>query len=101
MAFYSIQHLRRDGLDGALTEMRRVLVDGGLLLIAAHLGKGEVFVDEFLGHQIGTVGGTLYDVDESRAALERRHYVIEDVRHRDSLPHEHASKRIYLRARTA
>ena len=101
VAFYSIQHLHRDELGRALTEIRRVLVDGGLLLLAAHLGEGEVFVDEFLGHAIDTVGGTLYDADELRAALEHRRYVIEDVRFRDSLPHEHASKRIYLRARTA
>ncbi len=101
VAFYSIQHLRRDELGGALMEMRRVLVGGGLLLLAAHLGEGEVFVDEFLGHAIGTVGGTLYEADELPTALERRHFVVEDVRFRDPLPHEHPSKRIYLRARSA
>ena len=99
VAFYSIQHLRRDELGGALAELRRVLVGGGLLLLAAHLGQGEVFVDEFLGHAIGTVGGTLYEDDELRAALESRDFVIEDVRLRESLPHEHPSERIYLRAR--
>ncbi len=99
VAFYSIQHLRRDELGGALTELRRVLVGDGLLLLAAHLGEGEVFVDEFLGHAIGTVGGTLYEADELRSTLERRHFVIEDVRFRESLPHEHPSKRIYVRAR--
>jgi hypothetical protein len=68
-------------------------------LIATHLGEGEVLVDEFLGHTIGTVGGTLYEADALRATLECHHYVIEDVRFRDPLPHEHPSKRIYLRAR--
>ena len=100
VAFYSIQHIRRDELSGALTEIGRILAAGGLLLLATHLGEGEVFVDEFLGHAFGTVGGTLYEADELRATLERRHYVIEDVRFRDPLPHEHPSRRIYLRART-
>ena len=36
-----------------------LLAPDGLLLIAAHLGEGEVFVDEFLGYQIDPVGGTL------------------------------------------
>jgi SAM-dependent methyltransferase len=100
VAFYSIQHLRRDELGGALVELRRVLARGGLLLIAAHLGEGEVFVDEFLGHHIEMVGGTLYGADELSQAVERQDYSVEDVRFRDPLPHEHQSKRIYLLART-
>jgi SAM-dependent methyltransferase len=99
VAFYSIQHLRRDELGGALTEIRRVLIGEGLLLIAAHLGEGEVFVDEFLGHQIDSVGGTLYGADQLLEAVERNDYSIEDVRFRNPLAHEHPSKRIYLLAR--
>jgi len=99
VAFYSIQHLRRDELGGALTELRRVLACDGLLLIAAHLGEGEVFVDEFLGHQIDSVGGTLYGADQLIGTVERYQYSIEDVRFRDPLAHEHPSKRIYLLAR--
>ncbi len=99
VAFYSIQHLRRDELGPALSELRRVLAPDGLLLIAAHLGEGEVFVDEFLGYQIDPVGGTLYGTGKLLAAVERHHYSIEDVRFRDPLAHEHPSKRIYLLAR--
>jgi SAM-dependent methyltransferase len=100
VAFYSIQHLRRDELGGALAELRRVLAPEGLLLIATHLGEGEVFVDEFLGHQIDSVGGTLYEADNLLEAVERHRYTIEDVRFRHPLAHEHPSKRIYLRARS-
>jgi ubiquinone/menaquinone biosynthesis C-methylase UbiE len=98
IAFYSIQHLRRAHLDLGLAEFRRVLAVGGGLLIATHLGEGEVFMDEFLGHQVATVGGTLFQDPELREALERHSFTIEDVRLRDSLPHEHSSRRIYLRA---
>jgi ubiquinone/menaquinone biosynthesis C-methylase UbiE len=100
VAYYSIQHVRRHELGGALIELRRVLASGGFLLIAAHLGEGEVFVDEFLGRQIETVGGTLYGADELSWIVERHRYSIEAVLFRDPLPHEHPSRRIYLLART-
>ena len=99
VAFYSIQHLQRDELGGALAELHRVLTSDGLLLIATHLGEGEVFVSEFLGHQIDSVGGTLYGEDQLLEAFERQKYSIEDVNLRDPLPHEHPSQRIYILAR--
>jgi SAM-dependent methyltransferase len=100
VAYYSLQHVRRHELGGALIELRRVLGSGGFLLLAAHLGEGEVFVDEFLGHQIEAVGGTLYGADELSRIVERHGYSIKEVLFRDPLPHEHQSKRIYLLAST-
>ena len=100
VAYYSVQHVRRQELGEALIELRRVLDPHGSLLIATHLGKGEVFVDEFLGHQIETVGGTLYGAEELSRMVERHMYSIEEMLFRDPLPHEHQSRRIYLLART-
>ena len=100
VAYYSVQHVRRQELGEALIELRRVLDPHGPLLIATHLGKGEVFVDEFLGHQIETVGGTLYGAEELSRMVERHMYSIEEMLFRDPLPHEHQSRRIYLLART-
>jgi hypothetical protein len=99
VAYYSIQHVRRQELGATLMELRRVLSPGGSLLIAAHLGEGEVFVDEFLGHRIETVGGTLYGADELRRIVERHGYNTEEELFRDPLSHEHQSRRIYLLAR--
>ncbi|MHB8463901.1 MAG: class I SAM-dependent methyltransferase [Acidimicrobiales bacterium] len=99
VAFYSIQHVPRESFGGVLGEFRRVLVSGGILILATHLGAGEVYVEEFLGHPIQPVAGTLYGPGELEDALARESFVVEDVRQRDPLSHEHQSKRIYLIAR--
>jgi SAM-dependent methyltransferase len=98
VAFYSIQHVRRDQVDGVLDELRRVLAGGGSLLTATHLGEGEVYVDDFLGHSVDPLGGTLYAAEDLIAAVEGRGYSVEEVLYRDPLAHEHPSKRIYFRA---
>jgi ubiquinone/menaquinone biosynthesis C-methylase UbiE len=99
VAFYSIQHLPRLALGDALREIHRVVVPDGILVVATHLGHGEVYVDEFLGHQIDPVGGTLYTEEELRLELERRSFRVEQARRRGPLAHEHQSERIYLTAR--
>ncbi len=58
-AFYSIRHVPRRHLSIVLGEIRRVLTVGGALLLATHLGEGEVYSEEFLGHAIRSTGGTL------------------------------------------
>jgi len=99
VAFYSIQHLPRAELPIALAEMRRVLKHRGVLLVATHLGDGEIFSNEFLGHRISTVGGTLYQRGELVERLCTAGFRIEREQHRGPLAHEHDSHRIYLLAR--
>jgi SAM-dependent methyltransferase len=99
IAFYSIQHVPRAELAGVLDELRRVLRPRGLLVLAAHLGEGEVFSDEFLGHQIERTGATLYARTELERALHGHSFKVETVRQRGPLPHEHQSRRLYLIAR--
>ena len=99
--FYSLQHLPRAAIGDVFGELRRVLAPGGVLLIATHLGEGEVYLSEFLGHHIDPLGGTLHARDELERALIRESFMLEDVRHRDPLPHEYQSRRIYLIARLA
>lgn len=74
---------------------------GGVLVVAAHLGRGEVQVTELLGHQLSAFGGTLFGAEEITNAVTTRGFVVEDVQERDPLPHEHPSRRIYLIARTS
>jgi SAM-dependent methyltransferase len=101
VAFYSIHHLPRSELGSALVEIRRILKPTGLFVVATHLGESEVYSSEFLGHRIRTVGGTLYGKDELLNELQSQSFVVQDVRHRDPLPHEHQSGRIYVTARLA
>ena len=59
-------------------------------------GEGEVVIDEFLGHHIAPVGGTLYKRAELEVALADHGFTVEDVRERDPLPHEYPSQRLYV-----
>jgi SAM-dependent methyltransferase len=99
VAFYSVQHLPRAAIGELCSELRRVLAPGGIVILATHLGEGEVYVDDFLGYPIAPVGGTLYSDRELETALLSHSLVVEDARFRDPLPHEHQSKRVYLTAR--
>ena len=99
VAFYSVHHLPRSDLASALGEIHRVLVPDGSFVIATHLGDGEVYTNEFLGHAFETVGGTLYDEAQLRDALTSQSFAVEQSRRRDPLSHEHQSQRIYFMAR--
>jgi ubiquinone/menaquinone biosynthesis C-methylase UbiE len=99
VAYYSVQHLPRSELSAALMEIHRVLTSDGRLVLATHLGEGEVQMDELLGHAVSPVGGTFYAPDELQDELRRQSFSIETSQQRDPLPHEHQSKRIYLIAR--
>jgi SAM-dependent methyltransferase len=99
VAFYSVQHVPRAAIRGVLSEIRRVLRPRGMLILATHLGEGDVHPTELLGHHIEPVGGTLYRTEELERALVEESFVVEDLRYRDPLPHEHQSRRIYVTAR--
>jgi SAM-dependent methyltransferase len=101
VAFYSIQHLPRPALGDALREFRRVLAPDGLLVVATHLGEGEFFSEEFLGHRVERVGGTFYGAEELEGELVGQGFSVEEARQRGPLPHEHQSERIYAIAKVA
>jgi SAM-dependent methyltransferase len=96
VAFYSIQHLPRLTLENVFDEISRVLFPEGLLVIAAHLGVGETYTEEFLGHRTGRIGGTFYGEVELHDALRRHSFSIHVSRQREPVPHEYQSRRIYL-----
>jgi SAM-dependent methyltransferase len=98
IAFYSLQHVRRQELPVVLTELRRILRPGGVLAVATHLGDGEVCVTEFLGHAVPPLGGTLHDELELEHELRRHSFTIVEWRRRNPLPHEYPSQRLYVLA---
>jgi ubiquinone/menaquinone biosynthesis C-methylase UbiE len=99
VAYYSIQHVPRGELDTVLSEAARVLRPQGTLLLSTHLGEGEVFTDQFLGHRIATTGGTLYSRQEITDQVSSSGFVVERSEIRGPLAHEHRSQRIYLLAK--
>lgn len=101
VAYYSVHNLPRTALRTALAEIHRILKPSGAFVLATHLGEGEVYSNEFLGHAIETVGGILYRDEELLEELVGHSFVVEEVRYRDPLPHEHTTQRIYVSCHSA
>jgi ubiquinone/menaquinone biosynthesis C-methylase UbiE len=99
VAYYSVQHVPRTEVDRVLTEVSRVLRPRGVLLVATHLGEGEVYTDQFLGHAIESTGGTLYGEEELVDRIRNAGFTLTATETRGPLDHEHQSRRIYALAR--
>jgi SAM-dependent methyltransferase len=54
-AFYSVVHIPREQIVAALSEMRRVLEPGGVLLVTFHIGDETVHVDEWMDIRVNVV----------------------------------------------
>ncbi len=91
VAFYVLQHQPRAALQGALRELRRVVMPGGVLVAAVHAGYGEIAV--------GDVACTLYNERELADHLLEARFRVESFEQRRPLPHEHQGPRLYLVAR--
>jgi SAM-dependent methyltransferase len=99
VAFYAIVHFAPEDLTAIFREMRRVLRDGGLALVAFHAGDQVVHVDELFGASVSLDFRfhVAERVIESLAAA--RLEVIEDARREPYEGVEHQSRRCYLLAR--
>jgi len=91
-AFYSIIHIPRAQLTAALTELRRVLQPGGLLLLAFHLGQGELHLDTWWDRPVNAEF-IYFQTAEMRQALEAAGFAILEAQEREprSLKHRSAS----------
>jgi SAM-dependent methyltransferase len=100
VAFYSIIHVPREEVVPALTEMRRVLKPGGLLLLAFHIGNEALHVEEMWAQPVA-LDFWFYGAAEMTGYLEQADYATEEVFERDPyVPDvEHQSRRAYLLAR--
>ena len=94
--YYSLHHLPRAQLRAALAEAARVLGHNGALVVATHLGDGDVVIEEFLGHPIDPIAGCLYLREEFLDAIRGVGFGIDVERERDPLPHEYDSRRLYV-----
>lgn len=98
-AFYSIIHIQRADLNRALSELKRILLPGGSLLLAFHLGNEVVHMDEWWGKQVA-LDFFFYEREEMKDELQATGFEIEEVIERDPYPNvEYPSRRAYIFSR--
>lgn len=101
VAFYSIVHFAPAALDRVFAEMRRVLVPGGLALLAFHIGDEVVHLDELFGCPV-SLDFQFHQPADVVARLGSHGMRVIEQCDRDPYPDaEHQSRRSYLLARNA
>jgi SAM-dependent methyltransferase len=98
VCFYSIIHLARDDVVSVLGEQRRVLEPEGLLLLAVHIGEGEVHTERWFDKPV-SIDATFYGRDEMEAYLREAGFQVERFEEREPYPNvEYQSRRGYALA---
>jgi ubiquinone/menaquinone biosynthesis C-methylase UbiE len=95
-AFYSIIHIPRDEVTSVLRELRRVLVPGGILFLAFHVGDEVLHVEDFWGYPV-SLDFTFFTQGEMERYLREANFVIDTSIERPPYPDvEHQSTRVYI-----
>ncbi|HKR00233.1 MAG TPA: class I SAM-dependent methyltransferase [Pyrinomonadaceae bacterium] len=99
-AFYSIIHVPRPLVVTALRELKRVLCQGGTLLLTFHLGLETIHRDEFLGAEV-SLDFNFFETAGMKAHLAAAGFELAEVIERDPYPPEveYQSRRAYIFAR--
>ena len=98
-AFYSIIHIPREQVMGALREMKRVMRPGGVLLLAFHVGKETLHKDEWWDKP-GSIDFHFYESGEMKENLRAAAFDVVEAIERDPYPEiEYQSRRAYIFAR--
>jgi ubiquinone/menaquinone biosynthesis C-methylase UbiE len=93
--FYALIHIPRSLVPVALVEVRRVLVDGGALLVAVHGGQGTVHATEMLEHPVA-LDATLFSLPELTTLLESAGFGVVEAYERPPYELEHPTPRLYV-----
>lgn len=95
-AFYAIVHIPREEMRTALRELRRVLMPGGQLLLAFHVGEETVHREEMWGREV-SLDFLFFRSKEIEAHLRAAGFEVEETIERPPYPDiEHPSQRAYI-----
>ena len=99
VAFYSLIHIPRETMIAALAELKRALRPRGLLLLAFHLGRETIHLDEWWGKRV-SVDFYFFERDEMESWLKAAGFEIAMSLARPPYDgFEHPSRRAYFLAR--
>ena len=96
---YVLQHIHRPRLPEVLAEVRRCLCVGGGLMVAVHLGEGEVEFTELLGERFEPIAGAFHSGQEIRALLDGAGFDVTEEHRRGPVGAEASTDRLYVLAR--
>jgi ubiquinone/menaquinone biosynthesis C-methylase UbiE len=97
VAFYSLIHLQRSEVPHALQELYRVLQAHAPLLLAFHVGTGEVHTENWFGQGV-SIDATLFTAEEMTGSLHAAGFQVEQVGEREPYDFEYQSRRVYILA---
>ncbi len=99
-AFYSIIHIPTESVVQVLSEFKRVLVPGGVLLLTHHIGREVVHRDDWWGKKV-SLDFLFFETAQMKNYLLEAGFVLEEVIEREPYPDfEYQSRRAYIFART-
>ena len=100
VAFYSLIHLPPDRVLPVLQSWRRLLLPGGHLLIAVHVGDRSIHLDEWWGRAV-SIDTWFFDPAWLCDTVAAAGFIVQDLRVREPYPDvEYPSRRAYLAATT-
>lgn len=98
-AFYSLVHIQRESMVDVLSEFKRVLRPGGVVLTANHIGTGVVHREEWFSKPV-SLEFLFFETEEMKNYVIRSGLQLEEVIERDPYPgFEYPSRRAYTFAR--
>jgi hypothetical protein len=95
VCFYALIHIPRARVPVALREMRRVVVEGGALLVAVHGGQGALHADEMAGRP-ADLDATLFSLPELAGLIEAAGFTLVEQHERAPYEGEHPTQRLYI-----
>jgi len=95
VCFYSLIHLRRSEIAGALGEIHRILRPGASVLLAVHGGRGVLHTEAWFDKAV-SVDATLFDAAELSRLVEGTGLGVDELARRDPYGVEAQTERLYL-----